>query len=88
MNIIFAAQVFIRGMSGIMFRQMAYVVGFSLLCSLVVALTLVPMLASRFLHYRRADGGADQGRLQREGNAYLGKEFPRMDFVKKATIER
>jgi len=32
--------------------------------------------------------GPDQGRLQREGNAYLAKEFPRMDFVKKATIER
>ncbi len=32
--------------------------------------------------------GPDQGRVQREGNAYLAKEFPRMDFVKKATIER
>ena len=32
--------------------------------------------------------GPDQGRLQREGNAYLAKEYPRMDFVKKATIER
>ena len=32
--------------------------------------------------------GPDQGRLQREGNAYLSKDFPRMDFVKKATIER
>ena len=30
--------------------------------------------------------GPDQGRLQTEGNAYLAKEFPRMDFVKKATI--
>ena len=30
--------------------------------------------------------GPDQGRLQSEGNAYLMKEFPRMDFVKKATI--
>jgi peptidyl-prolyl cis-trans isomerase A (cyclophilin A) len=30
--------------------------------------------------------GPDQGRLQREGNAYLTKEFSRMDFVKKATI--
>ena len=30
--------------------------------------------------------GPDQGRLQSEGNAYLAKEFPRMDFVKKATI--
>ncbi|MBI3704017.1 MAG: peptidylprolyl isomerase [Rhizobiales bacterium] len=32
--------------------------------------------------------GPDQSRLQREGNAYLAKEYPRMDFVKKATIER
>jgi peptidyl-prolyl cis-trans isomerase A (cyclophilin A) len=32
--------------------------------------------------------GPDQGRLQTEGNAYLQKEFPRMDFVRKATIER
>jgi peptidyl-prolyl cis-trans isomerase A (cyclophilin A) len=30
--------------------------------------------------------GPDQGRLQSEGNAYLAKSFPRMDFVKKATI--
>jgi len=32
--------------------------------------------------------GPDQMRLQTEGNAYLAKDFPRMDFVKKATIER
>jgi peptidyl-prolyl cis-trans isomerase A (cyclophilin A) len=32
--------------------------------------------------------GPDQGRLQSEGNAYLTKEFSRMDYVKKATIER
>ena len=32
--------------------------------------------------------GPDQGRMQREGNAYLAKEFQRLDFVKKATIER
>ncbi|MFH1567321.1 MAG: efflux RND transporter permease subunit [Gemmatimonadota bacterium] len=63
--VVFLPVVFIRGMSGIMFRQMAYVVGFSLVCSLVVALTLVPMLASRFLHYRPASAGAAAGRLQR-----------------------
>jgi cyclophilin family peptidyl-prolyl cis-trans isomerase len=28
----------------------------------------------------------DQGRIQSQGNAYLTKEFPHMDFVKKATI--
>ena len=32
--------------------------------------------------------GPDQGRLQAEGNAYLAKSFPRMDYVKKATIAR
>ena len=32
--------------------------------------------------------GPDQGRLQAQGNAYLAKSFPRMDYIKKATIER
>jgi HAE1 family hydrophobic/amphiphilic exporter-1 len=49
--VVFIPVVFIRGMSGIIYKQMAYVVCFSLLCSLFVSLSLVPMLASRFLHY-------------------------------------
>ena len=52
--VVFFPVVFIRGMSGIMFRQMAFVVSFSLFCSLVVALTLIPMLSSRFLRYQSA----------------------------------
>jgi len=32
--------------------------------------------------------GPDQSRIQNEGNTYLSKDFPRMDYVKKATIER
>src|SRR3954451_23708924 len=32
--------------------------------------------------------GSDQGRLQSEGNAYLAQSFGRMDYVKKATIEK
>ncbi|MCE5251954.1 efflux RND transporter permease subunit [bacterium] len=50
--VVFIPVIFIRGMSGIMFQQMAYVVTFSLMCSLIVALTLVPMLGSRFLKYQ------------------------------------
>jgi len=32
-------------------------------------------------------GGPPQARVQKEGNAYLIKSFPKMDFIKKATIE-
>jgi peptidyl-prolyl cis-trans isomerase A (cyclophilin A) len=32
--------------------------------------------------------GPDQGRLQAEGNAYLAKGFAKLDYVKKATIEK
>jgi len=32
--------------------------------------------------------GPDQSRIQSEGNTYLAKAFPRLDYIKKATIER
>jgi HAE1 family hydrophobic/amphiphilic exporter-1 len=58
--VVFLPVVFMRGIAGIMYQQLAYVVSFALLCSLVVALTLIPMLSSRFLHPRPA-GQADAG---------------------------
>jgi HAE1 family hydrophobic/amphiphilic exporter-1 len=47
--VIFLPLIFVRGVSGILFKELAYVIIFSLICSLTVALTLVPMLASRLL---------------------------------------
>lgn len=43
---VFLPLIFVRGMVGVMFKQLAYVVSFALLCALFVALTLVPMLAA------------------------------------------
>jgi HAE1 family hydrophobic/amphiphilic exporter-1 len=48
-SVIFLPVVFTSTTSGALFQALALVVVFALLCSLVVALTLVPMLASRFL---------------------------------------
>jgi HAE1 family hydrophobic/amphiphilic exporter-1 len=51
--VIFLPLIFVRGVSGILFREMAYVIIFALVCSLTVALSLVPMLSSRFLAQHR-----------------------------------
>ena len=50
--VIFLPVVFARTVSGALFQALALVVVFALACSLLVALTLVPMLASRFLQVR------------------------------------
>ncbi|MFH1488150.1 MAG: efflux RND transporter permease subunit, partial [Pseudomonadota bacterium] len=51
---VFLPMVFVRGMSGVMFKQLSYVVGFALICSLGVALTLVPMLSAKILSRKEA----------------------------------
>ena len=59
--VVFLPLIFIRGMAGVMFKQLAYVVSFALLCSLAVALTLIPMLASRFLRTVSVERTAGEG---------------------------
>jgi HAE1 family hydrophobic/amphiphilic exporter-1 len=48
---VFAPIVFVEGVSAQLFRDQAFTVAFSLLVSLAVALTLIPMLASRELRW-------------------------------------
>lgn len=57
---VFLPLIFVRGMAGVMFRQLAFVVSFALLSSLLAALTLIPMLAARFLQPLVAKVHADQ----------------------------
>lgn len=57
--VVFLPLIFVRGMAGVMFKQLAIVIAFALLCALAAALTLVPMLASRLL--RRPGAGSAGG---------------------------
>ena len=47
--VVFLPIVFMKGMAGVMYRQLAVVVAFSQAASLVVGLTLIPVLAARLL---------------------------------------
>lgn len=57
--VIFLPLVFVRGVAGVLFQELAYVIVFSLVCSLMVALSVVPMLSSRLLQGEsRSDPGS------------------------------
>jgi len=62
-----------------MFKQMAYVVSFSLLCSLVVALSLVPMLSAKILHPEDIDstggGGLSNKLLKKSKQCFTQMEL-------------
>ena len=47
---VFLPIVFVEGIAATIFKEFSYTIGFALLCSLLVALTVVPMLCSRLLN--------------------------------------
>jgi HAE1 family hydrophobic/amphiphilic exporter-1 len=59
-SVIFLPLVFARTTTADLFQSLALVVVFALVCSLFVALTLVPMMASRFLTIDKGEGTAEQ----------------------------
>jgi HAE1 family hydrophobic/amphiphilic exporter-1 len=52
---VFFPVLFVPGIAGVMFNDMALTICFSLFCALLVSLTLIPLLSSRFL--RASDEG-------------------------------
>jgi peptidyl-prolyl cis-trans isomerase A (cyclophilin A) len=62
--------------------------GFAPFGRVVSGMNVVDRLNAEYGEGAPRGNGPEQGRLQMEGNAYLVKAFPRMDFVKKATIAK
>jgi peptidyl-prolyl cis-trans isomerase A (cyclophilin A) len=62
--------------------------GFSPFGQVVQGMDVIDKLNAEYGEGAPRGRGPDQGRLQQEGNAYLQKDYPRMDFIRKATIER
>ena len=62
--------------------------GFSPFGRVVSGMNVVDALNAEYGEGAPNGRGPDQGRIQMEGNTYLARDFSRLDFVKKATIER
>lgn len=77
-TVIFLPVVFMNSITGLLFQELALVVVFALLCSLFVALTLVPMISSRFLSIRSDE--EDQ-------RTRMGRFFKRLDDKYASMVE-
>jgi HAE1 family hydrophobic/amphiphilic exporter-1 len=63
------------GMQGIFFRQLAYTISFSLMASLFVALTLVPVMSAKFLHVKPKSEEDERGGLFLRFKQRIAKSF-------------
>lgn len=79
--VIFLPVVFMQTVSGMLFKELALVVVFALMCSLLVALTLVPMLGSRFLTIREGEKTTDDQRSR------IGRWFLRLETAYSRWLE-
>jgi peptidyl-prolyl cis-trans isomerase A (cyclophilin A) len=60
--------------------------GFSPIGEVVEGMEVVDSLHAGYGEGAPSGRGPDQGRIQREGNAYLEAEFPDLDWIRSATI--
>ncbi len=76
-------QVFINfGNNAMLDRQ-----GFAPFGKVVSGMNVVQALYAGYGEGAPGGRGPEQGRIQQEGNAYLTKDFPQLDYIKKATIQ-
>jgi peptidyl-prolyl cis-trans isomerase A (cyclophilin A) len=61
--------------------------GFSPFGKVVTGMDVVQKLYAAYGEGAPSGKGPSQGLIQQQGNVYLEKDFPKLDFVKKATIE-
>jgi len=82
--VIFLPLIFVQGVTGVLFKELAYVIMFSLFCALLVSLTLLPMLASKFLqHDKLAHDEQSQASL-----SFAGFEAAYQNLLKSALAHR
>jgi peptidyl-prolyl cis-trans isomerase A (cyclophilin A) len=62
--------------------------GFAPFGQVISGMNVVDSLHAEYGEGAPRGRGPDQGRVQQEGNAYLMRDFGKLDYIKKATIER
>ena len=61
--------------------------GFAPFGEVVTGMDVVDKISTVYGEGAPRGKGPDQGRIQSEGNAYLIKSFPKLDYIKTATVE-
>lgn len=82
---VFFPLVFITGLSGILFKQLGFMVTITILISLIAALTIVPMLSARFLKARKEERPITSKTLRALDSA-LGRMLDGIDDFYQTTL--
>jgi len=77
------SQVFINLVDNVRLDQ----AGFAPFAEVVSGIEVVDQLYSGYGEGAPRGSGPDQSLIQTQGNAYLERDFPRLDFIKKASME-
>ncbi len=73
--VVFLSLLFTTGIASIFFKHLAYTVAFALLSSLFVALTLIPVLCSKYLSVRSHRAGEERIGFSRRISGYVEERY-------------